>query len=333
MPSTPGSYADYNDSNVIIQTGGNSFYVATDAILFDGVTAQFQLMKLAYGPTGAASIVSSTNGLPVSVISGGITANLIGFCGYIQGIASGYPVAVNGTVYTTGISSSPVYVRTNSGYQVEVTGGRNLSKSSDSVSVYGPNGITWVYANIVNTSGSALGVSSNPMFVQISGATINATINPTVGVTNTSANPLFVCGVSGGTAISVNVSNTVTISDTAILSGMTGIYGQVVTLNSNLSTLGLANPSTFKTGRVSSTYPSPQQMDSTGFTCSSNIKVKALTTNTDFVYLGNTSASSSLISSGYALDPGDEATLTLVNTNKIYLVSASGTQTITYMAS
>jgi len=320
------------DDNVIVETAGFTYFVATDSVEFAGVTAQFQLFKLAYGPTGSAQIVDSSNGLPVNVIAGGITANLIGFCGAIEGIIGGTPVTVDGTVYVTGLSSAPAYVRTATGYQVEITGGIPLSKSVDSVQVYGPAGVTWVYANLVNESGTQVGNSANPMFVQISGATINATINPTVGVTNTSASPLFVCGVSGATGVNVNVQNTVFIDDSSILSGMTAIYGQVVTLNSNLSTLGLAKPASLQTGRVTSTFSTTQQLNS-GFTCQSGVNIKALSTNTDFVYVGNTSASATLISSGYAMDPGDETFVNINNLNKVYIVAASGTQSVTFLAS
>lgn len=315
------------DDNVIIETGGYTFYVATDSVQFAGNTAQFQLFKLAYGPTGSASLVSSANGLPVNVIAGGITANLIGFCGAIEGIIGGKPVTVDGTVYAIGISSAPLYVRTFTGYQVEVTGGRYLNKTNDAVSVFGPAGTTWIYANLVNSSGSQLGNSANPMFVQITGATINAFVNPTVGVSNSPSTPLFVAGVSGATALGVNVGNTVGINDTALLNGLTGIYNQLLSLNLGLAT---TMPTGFTTGRVSSTFPATQQI-SVGFTCGKGVTVKALSTNTDFVYIGNTGSFTS--TNGYALDPGDSVFLTIDNINKIFVVSASSTQTATYIAS
>jgi hypothetical protein len=325
MPS-PSPFGPQDD-NVIIETGGFTFYVATDSVVFAGVTAQFQLQKLAFGPTGSAQIVDSSNGLPVNVIGGGITANLVGFCGAVQGIVGGTPVTVDGTVYVTGISSAPAYVRTASGYQVEITGGVPLNKTKDAISVFGPSGSTWVFANLVNQSGTQIGNSANPMFVQISGATINALINPIVGVTNSSLSPLFISGVSGATAVPVNVGNTVGINDTAILTGMTALYGQLVSLNLGLAT---AMPTGFKTGRTSSTYPAVQQLDS-GYTCGKGVSVKALSTNTDFIYLGNSGSFSGSV--GHALDPGDSVFLSIDNLNKIYVLSASSTQTITYIAS
>jgi hypothetical protein len=325
MPS-PSPFGPQDD-NVIIETGGLTFFVATDSVVFAGVTAQFQLQKLAFGPTGSAQIVDSSNGLPVNVIGGGITANLVGFCGAVQGIVGGTPVTVDGTVYVTGISSAPAYVRTASGYQVEITGGVPLNKTKDAISVFGPSGSTWVFANLVNQSGTQIGNSANPMFVQISGATINALINPTVGVTNSASSPLFISGVSGATAVSVNVGNTVGVNDTAILNGMTALYGQLVSLNLGLAT---AMPTGFKTGRTSSTYPAVQQLDS-GYTCGKGVSVKALSTNTDFIYLGNSGSFSGSV--GHALDPGDSVFITINNLNKIYVLAASSTQTVTYIAS
>jgi hypothetical protein len=181
------------DPNVLIESGGNTFNVATDAVVFSGATSHFQYMKLAFGPTGSASIVSNTNPLPINVIGGGITANITGFSGAVQGIPGGTPVSVSGTVYATGVTTAPVFVRTSTGYQVEITGGTPISRTKDSISVWGPNGNTWGYTNLVNSSGTEIGNVSNPMFVQISGATINAVINPTVGVTN-SGGPLKIEG-------------------------------------------------------------------------------------------------------------------------------------------
>jgi hypothetical protein len=303
-----------SDPNVLIESGGNTFNVATDAVVFSGATSHFQYMKLAYGPTGSVSIVSNSNGLPVSVIGGGITANLVGFCGAVQGIPGGTPVTVSGTVYATGITSAPVYVRTSSGYQVEITGGTPLSRTKDSISVWGPNGITYVYANLVGSDSTPVGLSGDALKVSVVGAAINATVGTTLAVQ----------GISGGYPININ--------DTAIINGMTGIYGQVVGLRSDFTSLGVGRPSTFKTGRLTVTSASASQMDSSGYTTTSNIKVKALSTNTDFVYVGNTI---SLVGSsfGYALDPGESVDLNVINTNTIYAISNTGTQVITYIAS
>jgi hypothetical protein len=303
-----------NNENLVIETSGLTASVATDVARFSGVTAHFQLIKLAYGVTGAATIVSGTNPLPV-VVSGGMTANISGFTGslQVQGVG-GNPVAVNGNVGAIGVSGSPVYVSTQSGTRVEITGGRPLSKSTDSISVWGPSGLTYVYTNLVDSSGNAIGVSGSALRVSVVDANINATIGTTLSVQ----------GFSGGYALNIN--------DTSILTGITAVYGQIVGLRTDFTSLGVGRPSTFKSGRLSVSSSAVGQMDGSGYTTSSGINIKALSTNTDFVYIGNTSG---LIgaSFGYALDPGENVTLNVINTNTVFAISNSGTQVVTYLAS
>jgi len=112
---------------------------------------------------------------------------------------------------------------------------------------------------------------------------------------------------------------------------MTAIYGQVVGLRSDMGGFAVTRPSSFKNGRVSATT-SVSQMDATGFSASSGVNIKALSTNTDFVYIGNTGSFTGS-STGFAMDPGDVVFLNIVNTNKIWVQSNSGTQVITYLAS
>lgn len=311
--------ASDTDDNIIIETSGLTAAVATDVVRFAGATAHFQLMKLVYGICGTANIVSSSSPLPVSLTTG-LTAAVNDLIA-VQGTAGGYPVPVSGTVIATGITSSPVYVKTFTGSQVEVTGGR-LYTTADSISVYGPSGATFLPAKLVGATGWNIGTVGDAIKVSITGATFEATIGSSMAV----------FGVSGGTAISVTVGNTANINDTALLTGMTNIYGQVVGLRTDLQALGVGRPTALKTGRLSVTSGAAGQMDSGGYTCLAGINIRALSTNTDFVYLGNTSG---LIgaSFGYALDPGENVFLDIQNTNKIYAISNTGTQVITYMAS
>jgi hypothetical protein len=311
--------ASDNDDNIVIETSGLTAAVATDVVQFAGTTAHFQLFKLAYGICGTANIVSSSSPLPVS-FSSGLTA-VVSTLVTVQGTAGGFPQPVSGTVIATGITGSPVYVKTFTGSQVEVTGGR-LYTTADSISVYGPSGATFLPVKLVGATGWNIGTVGDALKVNITGATFEATIPSTV----------LVAGISGATAINVTVGNTANINDAAILSGMTNIYGQVVGLRTDLTALGVGRATNFKTGKLSITSGSAGQMDSAGYTCFAGINIRALSTNTDFIYLGNTSA---LIGSsfGYALDPGENVFLDIQNTNKVYAISNTGTQTITYMAS
>jgi hypothetical protein len=308
--------------NIIIETGGATASVATDVAQLSGITTNFQIFKIGYGVTGSISLVTSSNPLPVSVGTT-LSANITGFSGpmTVQGVVSGTPVAVSGNVIVSGTTGAAVYVKTFTGSQVEVTGGRYLSKTNDSVSVWGPNGITWIYSNLVSSSGTEVGTVSNPIYANIIGATISASIPATVTVT----------GLSGATAVNVSVGNTVGINDTAILAGMTVINSQVIGLRTDMQALGVGRATAFKTGRASAGSGSAVQMDSAGYTCYAGINIRAISTNTDFVYLGN---SSGLVgASGYALDPGENVFLDIQNTNTVYVLSNTGTQVVTYMAS
>ena len=320
----------YGDDYVVINSGA-TFAIGADPILTSGgYTTYVQYYKLGYGPTGAFTAVDSSTPFPVTVATG-LTAVISGFSGPIQveGIVGGQAVTVSGNVVVSGITTSPVYVQTSPNCYVEVTGGKYLNKLNDSVSVFGPSGSTWIYASLVNSAGTALGNSANPMFVQISGATINATINPTVGVTNTAATPLFVCGTSGATAVAVTVGNTVGINDAAILAGMTGIYNEVVDLNNNLSTLGISRPTTFISGRTVVTSAAFAQLYGTGYTTGHGINIKSASYNTDIVYVN----SDSLALVGYELDPGQDLFVDVININTIYIKARTGSQTVSYLSS
>jgi hypothetical protein len=323
-----------NNENIIIETAGLTAAVATDIAPFGGITSHFQLIKLAYGATGTANIVSDSSPLPVTVAAG-LTATISGFTGTIQvqGVG-GSPLPVSGTVYAVGLSGSPTYVATQSGTRVEVTGGRPTSRTTDSVSIFGPNGNTWAFVNIVDSSGSPLGNSGNPIHTFISGATVAVTVSATVGVTNDAAgNGLRIQGMSGGLAVATTVGNTVGINDTNIINGVTGIYNRLGLMGTTLdaiynalSVFGLVRPTSASAGVVTATT-SPGQF--AGFTCTAGINIKALGTNTDLVYLGTSSVGSSY---GYQIEPGESVFFNVGNTQIIYAQSKSGTQTLSFFA-
>jgi hypothetical protein len=312
MPSGTGVTSDA----IPIQTAGITAYIATDYVATGGITGHYQLIKLGYGVDGSATVVNSSNPLPVTIATG-MTATISGFTGTIdvRGVG-GAAVVVSGSVVTTGLTSSPMWVKTFTGSQVEVTGGRYLGKATDSVSVWGPSGLTYIYANLVSSSGSALSTTNGALNVNITGATISASIPSTVTVV----------GLSGATAVS-----TIGVNDTNILNGITSINSQVIGLRTDLQALGVGRATTFKTGRASASAASPVQMDSAGYTCYAGINIRAISTNTDFIYLGSSNA---LVGAcGYALDPGENVFLNVQNTNTVYVLSNTGTQIVTYMAS
>ena len=325
--------ASDTDDNIIIETSGLTAAVATDVVEFAGASAHFQLFKLAYGICGTANVVTNSDPLPVS-LTNGLTATVSGPI-TMQGLTGGYPVNVSGTVISTGITGSPVYVRTFNGYQVEVTGGR-LYTTNDSISVYGPSGATFLPVRLVGSTGWGIGTEGDALKVVVTGATFEATIGTSISV----------FGVSGATAVAVTVGNTLGIDDTNITDGLTAIYVNINnvrsdlagissalgTLNTNLGTLGISMPDTFKTGRITVGSASVIQMDSSGFSCEYGINVKSLNTNTNVVYVGNTSGLVGT-SFGYPLFEGEDTFLKLNDTSKVYLISGSGHQIISFTAS
>lgn len=329
----------YYGSDYVVINSGATFAIGADPILniSGGYTTYVQYYKLGFGATGAFSAVSTTNPFPVTMAAG-LTATISGFSGPISvtGVAGG-AVNVLGTVVVSGLTTAPVYVQTAANCRVEVTGGRYLNKSTDSVSVFGPSGSTWLYANLVNDSGVAIGTTANPMQVSFSGVTITANIASTVGVTNSPTGMgLIIQGMSGGYSVAATVGNTVGINDTAILYGMTGIYSRMgamgVTLDAiyqALSVFGLVRPTTVRSGVVSMTTGATG-ISTVGFTCAGGVNLKALGTNTDLIYLGGSLVG---VSYGYQLEPGENVFFNVSNVNMVYGMAKSGTQTLSYFAS
>lgn len=331
MPGPPSVY--YGSNYLGLNTGATAF-IGADPIYDAGgsYTYYVQYYKTVFGASGAFNAVSSSNPFPVTVTNG-LTATIAGITGTvtIQGTPGGTSVPVSGSIVVSGLTASPVYVQTAPNCRVEVTGGRYLNKLTDTVSIFGPSGNTWIYSNIVNASGVAIGTTANPMQVSFSGVTITANIEAVIGVTNdSSGNGLRIQGMTGGLSVVVTVGNTVGINDTAILASMAGISNSLGTLNAQILSIAGSVPSTIKSSRTTPTAV-VSQMDATGFTCSYGISLKAAATNTNLVYFaGNTGVSSS---TSYGLDPGEEIFVKVNNTNKIYTVTGSGTQALFYNAS
>jgi hypothetical protein len=303
-----------------IQTSGITANIATDYIGTGGITGHYQLIKLAYGVADSATIVSSSNPFPVT-IAAGMTATISGFTGTIQvqGVGGGTPVPVSGTVVVTGITTSQLYVTTTSGSRVEITGGIPLTKTRDAVSVFGPNGLTYVYTHLVDAAGNSLSYTNGALNVNIQGVTISTTIQSTVGV----------YGISGATAVGVNVGNTVGINDTAILSGITAMYGQIVGLRSDMGGFAVIRPTGGTAYRLSSTTTSTVL---SGFTCKAGVNLKASSSNTDIIYIADSSSAGSTTNTGYELDPGESLFIDIINMNLIAHRAKSSTQVLSYIA-
>jgi hypothetical protein len=282
--------------------------------------AHYQVYKMAYGDTGSASIVSSTNPFPV-ILSAGVTANIVNFTNpvIVVGNSAGDPVRIQGTVSILGTTGAPL----------AITGGIPLNYSKDSIKIYGYNGNTFIPATLVGSGGVAVGMSGSAIRVSVQDITVTASINPVIYVQNYgSTSAIRIEGNSGGYPVVAGVSGTVTIYDTNIVNGLTGIYNQMVTLNNNFIAYGVGRPTAFVAGRMTATtgvtslYPS-------GYTTGNGIQMKASALNTDLIYIN----SDGVASLGYELDPGESVFLDITNLNKIYIRARTSSQAISYMAS
>ena len=153
------------------------------------VTESYPTPVKIYGITGTTIPVSGTIAgtgdfyvrtnptIPLTVKGSTFTTDAaVGITGTIQGIANGTPVGVTGyvnilnTVAVYGISGATAIAVTGgrrlsytsdsvSVYgNVGISGGLALSAGTNSVSVYGPNGTTYIYSNIYS-NGTAIGAS------------------------------------------------------------------------------------------------------------------------------------------------------------------------------
>ena len=203
------------------------------------VTESYPTPVKIYGSTGSAISVTGTvsgtgnffirgvTGSPIVVIGSTFPSDAkVGVTGTIQGISGGVPVGVTG--YVAILNNIGIF-GVSGATAVGITGGRRLSSSTDSVtvygnvgisggfqlaavddsvSVYGPGGATFVETNL-NVSGFAIGRSGDALKVAVTntGFTFSVSLSSTIGVTNDVANnALRVQGRSGGTPLTIQGS-------------------------------------------------------------------------------------------------------------------------------
>jgi len=302
------------DNLVINVSSGATASIKTNEIS----GSHYQIFKLAYGNTSSASLVTSTAPLPVS-LSTGVTANIVNFTNpvIVVGNSAGDPVFVQGTVAVSGVSGT-----------VSITGGIARNYTRDSISVYGADGSTFIRSALVTTGNTAIGVSGDALKVYLQDAALTVNVGTNVGIYNAGAtSSIRIEGNSGGVPVAVTVTGTAAINDTAILNGMTAIYGKVNDVYSALAAFGLVRPTSGTAG--TKTLTASATVLASGFTCTAGVNLKSSSINTQIIYVG-TSTTGSLV--GYELDPGEQLFLNVGNLNGVY-VSAKGSQVLTYYAS
>jgi hypothetical protein len=254
------------DPNLIIDVTGNTASVATDYSTSGITNSHIQIMKMAWGDANTNTRVTTSNPLPINIqtitatlgvtgsvgglgnfkiingVSGATTIALVvagttsssysavQINGYVQGVTSGIPVGVTGSVFINNPNtSSTLRIQGyTSGTEVGITGGRRLNSSTDSVTVSGTVGITggryllpgydgvrifggnsgetMIPITVRDGSGNSIGSSGGALNVNLVGAGITATvsISTLVGICQADKTvPLFVAGATAGPAVRV----------------------------------------------------------------------------------------------------------------------------------
>lgn len=253
------------DKDLTIDVSGNTASIATDYLNVNGASAaaaHVQIAKMMWGASAEAFRVSHSTPLPVNIystnpsttvgisgsVSGSVTVTntgtggsfvyIKGSTGYqlpingnIQGVTNGVLVGVTGSVRitqplivggagSTGATINPIEITggrylssTNDSItvtgSVNISGGRYLNSVTDTVSVLGSDLGSKVLTRLYDSSGVTLNSTSNALHVHITNAgfTATVTIGATVGVQNSTGTSLSVVGISGGYPVTVKGEN------------------------------------------------------------------------------------------------------------------------------
>jgi hypothetical protein len=278
------------DFNITVDVTGNTAAIATDYTTSGVTNAHLQLMKLAFGGPTTATRVTTTSPFPVDIRSSNATVGVTGSVGglgnfrVVNGIsgASSLPLVVSGTTstsYTPVQISGSVQGITNgvllgvtgkvslfdgqriqgvtSGTPIEITGGRRLSSTTDSITVTGSvnfsggrymlqstdsiriygasDGATVIPVSLRGSNNAILGSSGGALNVNLVntslGITANVSIAAIVGISQADQTvPLFVAGATTGPAIRVKGSSTEAVP-VSWSSSLPVSIGNVVTIN------------------------------------------------------------------------------------------------------
>lgn len=255
------------DLNLTVDVTGNTAAIATDYTTSGVTNAHVQVVKVSFGSPTTATRVTTSSPFPVDIrasntpvtITGGIYGignfrilngvsgitsiplivsgtTATGYTpvqinGYIQGITTGIPVGVTGSV---GIRDGARIQGITDGIPVGITGGRYLSYTTDTITVTGSVNVAGgrymlqatdsvrVYSaadgstvipislrdgsnKIIGSSGGALNVN---LVNTVLGITANVSIGAIVGISQADQTvPLFIAGATTGPAVRVKGSS------------------------------------------------------------------------------------------------------------------------------
>jgi hypothetical protein len=341
---------DNTDPNLNVGiAGGLTATIATDFVIdIYGATSHVQLTKVVFGGTSDATRVSSSSPLPTYLATTGVTLNTRatitggGTAGSIQVVNySTTSLKVNGSGLNNAVVTQDqagntlltnIYTDTQA-FSTNLTGGSYKIKAMG----ISPDGATsGAYVRLFDPStnlfaGVTNGGGSNALMVQVLGAPISLTANisSTVGVTNSNATALYIQG-STGSPVSITGVTLESLLTTINNSGISGasFAAYIPTINT-LLTDGTAKvkvdtftlPTSFATGLLGITQSIVQFTP--GFTCQRGVNIKSLASNTQFLYIGESSG----FTNGYPLAQGDEIFLEISNANKFFAKSGGSTGT------
>jgi hypothetical protein len=333
------------------------------------------------GTTGNYVYVRGSTGyeLPVTARVQGITnGTLVGVTGTVNisqpviiGGAGSGGITVNPITITGGryLSSSNDSIRVTG--TVTVSGGRALNAVTDTVSVLGSDLGSKVLTRLYDSSGTTLNSTSNALNVYLTNAGFTATVNvgASVGVFNHNNVPLVVAGTTSGGAIvvkgengdaievtattplNVDVTNEVSIDDSAIVAALSGensnLIGRLTDIKTNTSSISnirtditsgnlrakiseITRPSKVSSATISLTPSTTQVNANTPLLV--GVTLKASSSNTAIIYVGGGSLTRNPID-GYPLEPGESIYIECSNVSALYARSVEGTQQLSYIGS
>jgi hypothetical protein len=301
-------------SNIIVQTVGTTANIATDYGT-SGVnlgSAHVPLQKLAFGNSGAAIRVSSSDPMPITVSGSDVAITVsgnVGNCGEFQignfgsqylrvaGSTNGAGITVQGDV---GVSGGASGLKVTGGIIAGLKATRDVVGVTGSVSLIDRDGTTGAAVKVYSGV-TAIGVSGNALLVSLidSGISANVTLSSTVGVTNNG-----ILHVQGHT--------------TGVLMGITG----------DVTVKGVVLPTAITANQFFVTT-TPKRLPA--FSMSSGAKLKALSNNTGTVYFGQTSNIGSTL--GFPLLASETCFIEINNLNLLYVVGGATGQKLAFFAS
>jgi len=310
-----------------------------------------------------ATIQGSSSGWPVSVTFGsGIQISNSSFGVYGISGATALSVSVGNTVTVTGGRALSLNTDSISAFVVGITNASVVSKTKDSVTVWGSGGETYIPSVLFDSNLAPIGVSGNPLKVSVAdaGISFSFSVNPIVGVTtgtgpslrvqggSTSEGPVYFKFYDDSASVPVRASTSIPIK--VDISGTTGSFeSQFVKIKTNtdiISTISdKMSSNTFNVKVLEFAVPRSIQNGAKVMTSSaqplggnvllkSGITVKSPITNKSTIFIGNSTIQQNP-TSAYPLEPGESLFLQIDNLQSLWCYASinPSAQKLMYIAS